>query len=322
MMKRDQAWLSERIAQVSSIAVPDRLEVITDTTEFMSIHRGHVLKLDGRHFLVTGNIYESRFGLSDEPKYWVKKAVDLETGAQQIVKMVYKEEFIVRIGPLRIRCYRMPRKESQVLELVRGNSHFMQGRAVFDQHRNEVRTIDFIRGKTLYNLILEMNLSHEEYFHTVFPHILRKLSGCFAAIQLLHDSSLCHGDIRTDHILVESDTEDYRWIDFDLTQDFSDYDIWSLGNVLQFCIGMGMRTFHEVFQPGAFPEEVKDRLGSDDASAFYEHRIMNLQKLFPYIPDRLNDILLHFAVNTTRFYESTSQIVSDMDEALEELPGA
>ncbi len=322
MNERSQSWLSERIAQVSSIAVPERLEIITDTTEFMSIHRGHVLKLDGRHFLVTGNIYESRFGLSDEPKYWVKKAVDLETGAQQIIKLVYYEEFVVRIGRLRIRCYRKPRKETQVLELVRGNSHFMQGGALFDKNRNEVRTIDFIRGKSLYNLIFDLNLSHEEYFYTVLPRILRKLRDCFAAIQVLHDSGLCHGDIRNDHILVEKDTDDYRWIDFDLTQDFSDYDIWSLGNVLQFCIGMGMRTFYEVFESGSFPEAVRRRLGSDDASAFYEHRIMNLQKLFPYIPDRLNNILLHFGVNTTRFYESVTQIVSDIDEVLEELQTA
>ena len=119
---------------------------------------------------------------------------------------------------------------------------------------------------------------------------------------------------------MEHETGDYRWIDFDLTQDFSDFDVWSLGNVLQFCVGMGMRTFHDVLKGANFPDSVKSRLTSDDASAFYRHRIMNLRKLFPYIPNRLNDILLHFAANTTRFYESANQIVSDIGEALEELP--
>jgi serine/threonine protein kinase len=167
-------------------------------------------------------------------------------------------------------------------------------------------------------MILEMNVPHEEYFHTTFIQILEKLIESFSALQILHDNNLCHGDIRNDHILIDQQTGDYRWIDFDLTQDFSDFDVWSLGNIVQFCVGMGMRTFHEVLQSKDFPEDVKSRLTSDDASAFYGHRIMNLQKLFPYISDRLNDILLHFTANTTRFYESVSQIVSDMGEVLEE----
>lgn len=321
MIQSDQAWIRERIAQVTDMRVPDQLEIIIDTTEFMGICRGQVLSIDDAHFLVTGNIYESRFGMVDEPKYWVKKAIDLETGADQIIKMVLHEQFSVRIGPLRIRCYRKPRKESQVLELVRGNTYFMQGRGLFDERGNEVRAIDYIRGKSLYNLLLsELKMSHEEYFHTVFPGTLRKLMDCFVAIGFLHDHDLCHGDIRSDHILIERETGAYRWIDFDLTQDFSDFDIWSLGNVLAFCTGMGTRTFHEVLRSESFPQSVKNSFTPDDASAFLEYRIMNLQKLFPYVPDSLNDILLHFAVNTTRFYESVAQMVSDMGQALEDLP--
>jgi hypothetical protein len=81
-----------------------------------------------------------------------------------------------------------------------------------------------------------------------------------------------------------------------------------------------MRTFREVLQSDSFPLSVKNTLSADDASAFYEHRIMNLQKLFPYIPDRLNDILMHFAVNTDRFYTSINHIVADLDKALEDFP--
>ncbi len=83
-----------------------------------------------------------------------------------------------------------------------------------------------------------------------------------------------------------------------------------------------MRTFHEVFRSESFSETVKDSLESGDASAFYKNRIMNLQKLFPYIPDCLNAILLHFTVNTTQFYESVRQIVSDLDVVLEEMPAS
>ncbi|GAB4349381.1 MAG: hypothetical protein Kow0099_32430 [Candidatus Abyssubacteria bacterium] len=319
MMIHDEKWIRERIADTLGAPVAGEPQIITDTTEFMEIRRGHVLKLDGRLFLVTGNVYEPRFGLSDEPKYWVKKAVDLASGGRLIVKLAHYEEFFIRISRLRIRCYRDPHKESRVLDLVRGNPHFMQGESLFDERGNEVRIAEFIRGKTIFQLLLDMQMSHEEYFHTVFPGILRKLRGCFGAVQFLHDHGLCHGDIRNDHILIERETGSYRWIDFDLSQDFSDLDIWSIGNVLQFCMGMGMRTFREVFQSEEFPERVKQALNPCDASAFFEHRIMNLQKIFPYIPDCLNDILLHFTVDTTRFYVSVSQIVADIDAALEEV---
>ena len=313
-------WIKERIEEVSDLVPRNQVEIVTDTTEFMNIHRGQVLRLEGRHFLVTGNIYESRFGMSDEPKYWVKKAIDLEDNSKKIIKLVYDEVFQVHVGPLKIRCYRTQHKESQVLELVRGHPSFMQGRAVFDQMGNEVRILDYIRGKSLLHRIFEMNISHEEYFFTLFPRIFKKLRNCFEAIQLIHNHGLCHGDIRNDHIMIETDTENYRWIDFDLTQDFSDYDIWSVGNVLQFCTGMGMRTFHDVLKSSLFPTRVKENLDTSDASAFYVHRIMNLQKLFPYIPDKLNAILLHFTVNTRNFYESVAQIVADMDNALDALP--
>lgn len=315
---KSQSWLAGRAAELTNISADD-LKVVTDTTEFMNINRGHVLELEGRHFLVTGYIYEARFGLSDEPKYWVKKAIDLDSGTQQIVKLSHREEFHIRIGRLKIRCYRNPHKETQVLKLVRGNPNFMQGYSLFDARGNEVRVVNMIRGRSIYDLILNSPLSHEEYFYGEFPAILRKLRNCIHSLQLLHDNGLCHGDIRNDHILIEQDTGWYRWIDFDLTQDFSDLDIWSIGNILQYCAGMGMMTFHEVLQNDAYPPSVKNDLCADDASAFYEHRIMNLQKLFPYIPDRLNDILMHFSVNTTRFYTSIEEIVSDIDGALEDL---
>jgi hypothetical protein len=312
-------WLAERVSELSNVASDD-LRVVTDTTEFMNIHRGHILKLKGRYFLVTGYIYEARFGLNDEPKYWVKKAIDLESGMRHVVKLCHHEEFHMRIGPLKIRCYRNPHKEARVLELVRGNPYFMQGCSLPDGRGNEVRVVDIIRGRSIYDLILNLTLPHEEYFQNKFPIILRKLRNCILPLQLLHDNKLCHGDIRNDHILIDQDTGLFRWIDFDLAQDFSDLDIWSVGNILQYCVGAGMRTFREVLQSDSFPLSVKNTLSADDASAFYEHRIMNLQKLFPYIPDRLNDILMHFAVNTDRFYTSINHIVADLDKALEDFP--
>lgn len=320
MKTNDEDWIQERISEVSSVTVSGPPEIVTDTTDFMKIHRGQVLSVDGVYLIVTGNIYESRFGMGDEPMFWVKKAVDLATGSHRIVKLAYHEEFEVKIGQLKIRCRRDPAKEAKVLQLVNDHPGFMHGRSFFDERDNQVRVLEYIRGKSFRSFILELNLSHEEYFFDLCPAILGKLKECVASIRFLHDHGMCHGDIRSDHILIERESGNYRWIDFDLTQDYSDFDIWSIGNILQFCLGMGLGSFYHLRRSNIFPEEVKNSIGSDDALAFYRHRIANLQKLFPYIPDDLNDILLHFAANTTIFYESVEQILSDMEEALEGMP--
>jgi len=40
MVDNDLAWVKERIARYSSVRVPDKLQIVTDTTEFMDIYRG------------------------------------------------------------------------------------------------------------------------------------------------------------------------------------------------------------------------------------------------------------------------------------------
>jgi hypothetical protein len=52
--------------------------IVTDTSDSMRIERGNIMRLDGRDFVIEGNRYETRFGISDQPKYWVFGAIDLE----------------------------------------------------------------------------------------------------------------------------------------------------------------------------------------------------------------------------------------------------
>jgi hypothetical protein len=47
---------------------------------------------------------------------------------------------------------------------------------------------------------------------------------------------------------------------------------------------------------------------------------MNLKKLYPYISRKLNDILLHFTINTKIFYENIEDIIYDLNDALSEFP--
>jgi hypothetical protein len=188
---------------------------------------------------------------------------------------------------------------------------FMQGRTERDSKGNLIRVIDFIRGVDLFAYLRSLTLSHREYIDTLFPGILVNTMKCLEAIQFLHESGLHHGDIRNDHILVEEGTGRFRWIDFDLTQDFPDFDVWSTGNILHCVAGKGSVRFLSVAEE--YPE-LKDRLTEDDASAFFPHRIMNLRKVYPYLPAKLNDILMRFSVGAGVHYDRIDQVLDDLGD--------
>jgi serine/threonine protein kinase len=309
MDERDH--LRKRIQELTNWQVVKRPLIMTDTSDWIRIHRGCVVRIGGRDFLVEGNQYESRFGIADQPKYWVFDAIDLQTGKKLVLKMVFHEEFNVHIGMVKIHCYRSPEKEAQVLELVRGDPRFMQGDTVPDESGNLVRVLDYIGGPSVFVYVVNIRKRHEQYFHEDLPDILRELTGCMEALQFLHENGTCHGDVRNDHIIIESHTHRYRWIDFDLTQRLTDFDVWGMGNILNYVIGKGINSFHNVLRSDLFPAHVRDSLTGADASAFYEYRIMNLRKLYPYIPPQVNDVLMRFAAGRPSTYATMAELLED-----------
>ena len=51
------------------------------------------------------------------------------------------------------------------------------------------------------------------------------------------------------------------------------------------------------------------------------NRIMNLAKLFPWIPRELSDVLMHFSYGTDVFYESVQALLDDLYPVVESLAG-
>ncbi len=311
---RDSYQLISRIEEVSRIIIKPPVQVVTDTTEFTRLIRGQVIWLEGRRFFISGDVYEPRFGLEEQPKFWVKQGYDLDRGGMVIIKLEFHEEFVTRIGQFSIPCFRSPKKESEVLRLVRGDLRFMQGETFFDSAGNNVRVLEFIQGKTLYHEILEMEIDHEQYYYTRLAPILKKVVSCCEAIQMLNDHNLCHGDIRNDHILIDEESGEFRWIDFDLCQNFAAFDVWSLGRILQFVTGKGLTTFHRIRTCGRFPAAVVSNLQPSDANIFFSYRLMNLKKIYPYIDEKLNNILMRFSVGTRKYYMTVSELVQDLRE--------
>lgn len=312
-----QAQLLEMAGRwVKADALPRRLKIITDTSDYYRVDFNDVVMLDGVPYLVRNNAREGRFGIDEQVKYWVKRAVNLQDGSKKIIKLVFYERFRATIGGITFECFRSPRKEARILDLVKGLPNFMQGVSITDEQGNVVRILDLIQGKTLHSYILGLQGDHEEYFHTLFPEILDHFIECVAAIRFLHENGEKHGDIRRDHIFIDSLDGRYRWIDFDFNyrhrENIYGYDLFGLGNILAFIAGQGDILVKDVLEG---ENAAAIALTTDDINIVFRNRVVNLRKIFPYLPKSLNRILMHFSENTNRFYLDTGELLEDLREA-------
>ncbi len=60
----------------------------------------------------------------------------------------------------------------------------------------------------------------------------------------------------------------------------------------------------------------------EDCALFFRHRIVNLRKLFPYVPEELNRVLMHYSAASEVYYETVSELLHDLKPCLDRLPGA
>ncbi len=299
--------------------VPNRVK-IKETSDFFHVDYDDVVVLKGVPFLVRNNEREGRFGLDDEPKFWVKRSINLFTGETKILKWVFKEQFNVTIGNLVFECVRSPHKEARILELVRGRDDFMQGRTVPDSAGNPLRILDYIQGRSIAQITLSLGKDHEDFFTHYYPALLEEYIGMVKAIRFLHESGEKHGDVRRDHVLMDEATGRYRWIDFDFNYQHGEnrfgYDLFGLGNILIYITGRGDVITHRLLQDDP---DTLDRLSGDDMNIVFHNRVANLQKVYPYIPTALNRVLMHFSTGTKVFYDTTDELLDDLGNAREAL---
>ena len=72
-----EAWIISQVERPDREPLLGRPVIFRDTTNYMYIDRGHLIELEGELFLVRGNEKEGRFGLDEQPKFWVKRAISL-----------------------------------------------------------------------------------------------------------------------------------------------------------------------------------------------------------------------------------------------------
>lgn len=313
----------DKIAQMAARWLPAATpigRIHRDTSDFFKVEYGDVAVLGQRAFLVGHNAKEGRFGIDDEVKHWVKRCIDLQDGSRKIVKLVFYEKFKTAIGNLSFDCFRSPKKEARILDLVADHDHFMHGHWVRDDAGNIVRIIDHIYGKTLYAMIQELPMDHATYYRETLPRILKNYVQCVEAIAFLHHHREKHGDIRRDHILIDRETGHYRWIDFDFNylhrENMFAYDLFGLGNIFMFILGKGDVLLGDLKRDRP---EVLDLLSEEDLNIVFHNRVANLKKVYPYISERLNRISLHFSMGAELYYQDTRQLLADLNEACQAL---
>lgn len=298
-------------------------KVFTDTSNFTSIDYGDIILLDDHYFLITAYAVEGRFGVDDQPKQWVPKVNDLITGEAFILKLVFHETFSVDVGHFTIPCYRSPEKEARILEYTHGHPRFMQGRCVEDEAGNLVRILDVVQGRRLDKFIFRDKCTHEEYYYNLLRPILAEFLQCALAIAYIHEAGFRHGDIRRDHIYVEYDSGLFRWIDFDydfyLPERPFTLDLLELGNLLMFLLARGDYRDRDLLENHAISPERLATISPDDYALLSQNRIVNLQKIFPYISAELNNICLHFSSKTTVWYDNANEFCTDLERAIKTL---
>jgi hypothetical protein len=318
--------MSENVKQILDRLQPNSYmgrygKVYTDTSDFMRITGGDVIALDQQHYLVLRDEVERSYGIED-PKYWVKRCRHLESGERRLLKLVFHEKFTLQMGELKILCYRSPRKEARILDLVRKDSRFMQGFSAEDEKGNNIRVLDIIKGKRVDNWIYELDVDHKTYFQAYLPEILKKFIVACQAIQYLHAKGEKHGDIRRDHLWVEHGSGDYVWIDFDYTFDFHEnpfgLDIFGLGGLLLYIVGKGFYSPKEIDHMYRNDRDAPD-IKQEDFLLVFKNRLANLHKIFPYIPEELNRVLMHFSSGTRVYYESLDEFIDDLRPCLKQL---
>ena len=319
MMQREQVI---NLLKESGRKIKPNLLIFQDTSDFMNLEAGDVILLEDMPYLISRNEKEFGYGQDDDPKYWVKRTTNLETGETKIIKLVFFEELQQNIGGYNIRFFRSPEKEAAMLDLVKNNPHFMHGTWTSDLAGNNVRVIDYISGHSLVQIVAQLDCSHEKYFRQELIRLFPSLLNCLAALSFLHANNMVHGDVHWNHILWDREAKLFRWIDFDYAYYFPEnpfsVDLFGIGKVLANAIGQGPKFYHDLKRESEFGKIVGN-LVAEDFSIIEGTQLMNLKKIYPYIPDSLNNILMHFSGHSEAFYQSVDEIIHDLRKALREI---
>jgi hypothetical protein len=94
--------------------------------------------------------------------------------------------------------------------------------------------------------------------------------------------------------------------------------MFGLGNVFMYLAGKGDVLIADIIKAN---NPTVSGLSDEDMNIVFNNRVANLKKIYPYIPDSLNRILMHFSRGANMFYDNTVQLLDDLNEFRSEFTG-
>ncbi len=185
----------------------------------------------------------------------------------------------------------------------------------------EIRSLENDYEPNFISYIDSFRMKYDIYFKNILPDILQKLVRAFEAIHFLHKNGFRHGDIRNDHLMIENETGNFVWIDFDydfqVTENPFSLDMFGLGNILAYAIGKGFHNAYMIANDTYTYGDLINRIDGGDFSLSDKRRLLNLKKLYPSIPSTLNNIIMHFSSSAEVYYEFVDEIIEDLNRCLQ-----
>ena len=281
-----------------------------------------VVILGGVPYFVRNNEREGRFGLEDEPKFWVKRSINLLTGETEGPEVGLQGALRGQDREPRVRMRAEPPEGGADPGTGPRQGGFHAGDDGAGLRRPPASHPRLHpRQDALPDRAHCSGQDHEDFFYDHFPIVLDEYVGIVEAIRFLHQSGEKHGDIRRDHLIKDETTGRYRWIDYDFNYRHGEsrfaYDLFGLGNILVFITGRGDVTTNRLLAAGARHPGPADRRRC-------EHRVPQPRRqsekdlsLHPRIPEPGAACI--FPRGPQVYYETTEELLEDLGEAREEL---
>jgi len=92
----------------------------------------------------------------------------------------------------------------------------------------------------------------------------------------------------------------------------------TLRNLLLFLAGKKFCTTFNIPRP-EFDGLSDVHLEAADFSLLFRHRLSNLRKVYPYVPQSLNNVLMHFSSASEVFYFTVGELLEDLLPAVDEI---
>lgn len=254
-------------------------------------------------------IKDKQFNILEWLRTSTYRAEDLESGKSVVLKFQGKGK----------KCSGY---ERDFFAKVPSHDNIVRGYSLVDESGDILIVTEFTEGEKLQDYLSEFGVDHKRYFLESFPEILNNFMGAIRGVEHIVKNGF-YNEFAIYHIWIDKKTGRYILFDFDLPstelsklqalKDLESSTISNIGGSLcEIVAPLGIYEYEAVHDE----EMYFDELGITDADFNEYNLLVDLQKVYPYIPDELNKILLRFGRDASNPYTSISELYSDLESVV------